>query len=410
MPPLTVALLLLAAAYIIGAIPFGYIVGRLRGVNLLAVGSGNIGATNAARVLGTPFGVLVFVLDFLKGAVPVAAILPLIKALAPDGEAVFGSPDVLRVGAAALTFVGHLFPVFLGFRGGKGVATGAGTIFVLVPGPAALAVLFWAVVLLASRTVSAASLVAALVLVLARLLAAPGCFGEEALPITLYLLIGSAAVVVKHQGNVWRLFRGTESPSLADGPRRLAWLRTVHVVALGMWFGGSFFFNLLAAPAIFASFAEAVESAPTGRTANEPLLPPDADPDRKKRLASALAGAAVGPVFPRYFAMQAVCGGLALVTASAWRGVPGGVHRLRVKLLLAGLLTVAAGWPLSRYVTELRVQRVDLTNPSRAEDARSLFVPWHLASLGLSFFTIILSGGALALAGRLPDEQPAARE
>src|SRR5262249_11476487 len=161
--------------------------------NLFEVGSGNIGATNAARVLGTPFGVLVFVLDFLKGAIPVAMV---------------GPPDGLRVGAAALAFLGHLFPVYLRFRGGKGVATGAGTIFVLVPGPAALAMLFWLVVVIASRLVSLASLSAVAVLVAARMLGTPGPFDEQALPITLYVLIGTALVFMKHRGNIMRLVNG----------------------------------------------------------------------------------------------------------------------------------------------------------------------------------------------------------
>src|SRR4029078_12453250 len=98
MPPLTTALLLLVAAYLVGAIPFGYLIGRARGVDLFREGSGNIGATNAGRVLGRKGGVLVFVLDFLKGAVPVAAIVP----LAGESAEEIGGAQVLRVGAAAL--------------------------------------------------------------------------------------------------------------------------------------------------------------------------------------------------------------------------------------------------------------------------------------------------------------------
>ena len=171
-PPLAAAVPLVLA-YLVGALPFGYLVGRLRGVNLFAAGSGNIGATNAARVLGWRFGALVFVFDFLKGALPVALAVPLAESLSPGASTRFGSPDVLRVGAAALAFLGHLFPVYLGFRGGKGIATGAGTNFVLVPVPAALAVAAWAVVLFASRIVSLASLAAVAMLVSARLAGNP---------------------------------------------------------------------------------------------------------------------------------------------------------------------------------------------------------------------------------------------
>jgi acyl-phosphate glycerol 3-phosphate acyltransferase len=403
MSPTVVAVVLLAAAYLVGAIPFGYLVGRARGVDLFAAGSGNIGATNAARVLGTPFGVLVFVLDFLKGAAPVAAVVPLARLLDPGAEVALGSPDVLRVGAAAVAFLGHLFPVYLGFRGGKGVATGAGTVFVLAPGPAALAVLGWAVVLLASRIVSLASLAAVTILVIARLLGTPHAFRDGTLPVTLYLLIGTVLVFVKHRSNVRRLMNGTESRSLGNGPRRRFGLRAIHLLALGMWFGGAGFFNFAAAPAIFRSFEEVVNAGPSDRTSGEAILPADAGPERKKALASALAGSAVGPVFPRYFAMQAVCGLVALVTALSWWNT-GKSGRWRVYVISAGVLTVAVGWPLSNYVSELRLQRFD-PDAAVATAAKAAFGPVHLVSLALSVVTVGLAAAALVLAAKLPADQ-----
>jgi len=409
MSPLIAAALLLAASYLVGAIPFGYLIGRMRGVDLFTAGSGNIGATNAARVLGTPFGVLVFTLDFLKGAVPVATILPLAQQLNPDAGTVFGQPDTLRVGAAALAFLGHIFPVYLGFRGGKGVATGAGTIFVLVPGPAALAVLFWFVVLLASRIVSLASLAAVAALVAARLIGTSAAFSEQALPITLFVIIGTAFVFAKHHSNLRRLLMGTESQSLPAGTRRQTILRGVHLLALGLWFGGAAFFNFAAAPAIFDSFKQVVNAGPSDRTAGKTIIPADASPEDKNALASALFGSAVGPVFPRYFGMQAVCGLVALVTALSWYAAPGGcaIHRRRVHVIGAALLTVAAAWPLSNYVSELRVLRFS-TDPAVAAEATAAFAPWHFASLLLSLVTVSLAGFALSLAGRLPEE-PAPR-
>lgn len=406
MPPLAVALSLVVAAYLIGAVPFGYLVGRLRGVNLFTTGSGNIGATNAARVLGFWYGVLIFVLDFLKGALPVAFIVPLAKLLHPDAATALGEPDVLRVAAAGVAFLGHLFPVYLGFRGGKGVATGAGAVFVLVPGPAALAIGFWVVVLLASRTVSLASLAAVAVLVAARLLGTPDPFGPHALPVTLFTLFGSTLVAVKHHSNVRRLLMGTESRSLPDGPRRRGWVRGLHVVALGMWFGGAAFFNFAAAPAIFDSFKSVVAGGPSDRTAHQTIIPTDAPQAEKDALASALAGSAVGPVFPRYFGMQAVCGLVALVTAMSWFRSPCGcaVHRWRVYLLAAAYLLVVTGWPLSNYVTEIRLQRFS-TDPVVALAAKEAFGPWHLVSLFLSMVTVGLAGAALSIAGNLPHEE-----
>jgi acyl phosphate:glycerol-3-phosphate acyltransferase len=402
MSPPVAAVLLLAAAYLVGAIPFGYLVGRARGVNLFEAGSGNIGATNAARVLGRRYGTLVFVLDFLKGAIPVATIVPLARLLAPGEETALGPPDVLRVGAAALAFLGHLFPVYLAFRGGKGIATGAGTIFVLVPGPAALAVLAWVTVLLASRIVSLASLAAVTILVLARLTTTPAPFAPEALPVTLYLLVGTGFVILKHRGNIQRLLAGTEN-RIGDFPMRDTIVRGLHVLALGLWFGGVAFFNFVAAVPIFDSFKQVVYDGPSDRTAFQTIIPANATKDEKDALASALAGAAVGPVFPRYFAMQAVCGVIALVTALSWWNLPGKVHRWRVYLVAAALLTVLVGWPLSNYVSELRLLRFS-PDTSVASAAKADFGPWHLASLLLSTVTVCLAGVALALAARLPGD------
>src|SRR3954447_6458190 len=110
---MVVALLALVVAYLIGAIPFGWLIARSRGIDIFHAGSGNIGATNVGRVLGRKFGLLVFVLDFLKGAVPVAV-----------AKRFDAGADWLPVAAGLAAFVGHMFPVYLHFRGGKGVATG----------------------------------------------------------------------------------------------------------------------------------------------------------------------------------------------------------------------------------------------------------------------------------------------
>lgn len=404
MSPLSVAVLLLLAAYLAGAIPFGYLIGRLRGVDLFEAGSGNIGATNAARVLGRRTGAVVFLLDFLKGALPVAFCVPIARAMAPGAETALGRPDVLRVAVAALAFLGHLYPIYLGFRGGKGVATGAGTIFVLVPGPAVLAVLAWLTVLFASRMVSLASLAAATLLVIARLLGTPSPICPDTQPITVYLLAGAAMVFIKHRANIRRLLQGNEN-RIGEFTMRQPILRGVHIVALGLWFGGAAFFNFIAAVPIFQSFEQVVQGGPSDRTAGETIIPSNASPERKKALASALAGSAVGPVFPRYYAMQAVCGFIALATALTWWNAEGRkkVHRWRVILLAGGVLTIAIGWPLSNYVSELRLERFS-SDEGIASAARAAFGPWHLASLGLSVVTVTLAGLALALAARLPME------
>lgn len=197
--------LVLGGAYLLGAIPFGYLIGRARGVNVLQAGSGNIGATNVGRVLGWRWGILVFVLDFLKGAVPVllARLLP-----PPTDSELY--PHTLPVVAGIAAFLGHLFPIYLGFRGGKGVATGAGVIAVLVPLLTVIVLATWGLVLWATRYVSLASLAAAAMLFGLRLVICPAPWHKEHLVVTLFCLVGTLLVFVRHHSNIRRLVMGTE--------------------------------------------------------------------------------------------------------------------------------------------------------------------------------------------------------
>src|ERR1043165_5113007 len=159
--PWLVATLTVLAGYLLGAIPFGYIIARMRGVDIFQHGSGNIGATNVGRILVRPYGVLAFVLDFAKGAVPVGLAILLTREFADD----LWQLGYVQVGAGLAAFLGHLFPIYLGFRGGKGVAAGAGVVLMLVPIPFAVGLFVWIVTLLASRAVSLASIAAVIALV-----------------------------------------------------------------------------------------------------------------------------------------------------------------------------------------------------------------------------------------------------
>ncbi len=375
--------------YLIGALPFGYLVGRWNGVDLFQVGSGNIGATNVGRTLGRKWGILVFVLDFLKGAVPVAAIVPLANTTAL-------SPDGLRVGAAACAFLGHLFPVYLRFRGGKGVATGAGTVAVLAPIPFAIALLTWLLATLVSRMVSLASLLAVIALSVAQ------GFIDYSNAVMGFCLVGSLFVIVKHRSNVARILSGTEN-QLGDGPMRQSLLRVIHVVAAGVWVGAAGFFNFVTAPSLFATYESVVQTAPSDRTAHIPIVPPGASAEDRKNLGYALAGAGVGPIFPKYFVLQLVCAVTILATAWTWRKEPASRHTIRVQLAFAALASVAAGWWISSVVSQLRLARFD-PDPELAAIAREQFATWHLVSLGLSFVTIGLAFALLVLAARLPAE------
>ncbi|MCS7021508.1 MAG: glycerol-3-phosphate 1-O-acyltransferase PlsY [Gemmataceae bacterium] len=405
---LAVSIGLIGASYLIGAIPFGYLLGLARGVNLFNAGSGNIGATNVGRVLGWPYGIAIFIVDFGKGMLPPLVIVPFyLWACGPEDGLDPLWTNLLSVGAAAAAFLGHLFPIYLGFRGGKGIATGAGTLLVLAPEATLVAFTLWGLIVLASRYVSLASLTAACALTMYHLSTCKQPWASPQWPLTIYLLSGSLLVLVKHRSNLLRLWHGHEN-RLGESRMRQPLLRVIHVLAIGVWFGAGSFFNFLAAPAIFRSFEQVVASAPSDRTANEPLLPPEASESRRKALASALAGCAVGPIFPRYYALQGVCATGALLTALSW-WFHGHLHRWRVLVLGLAAGGVLIGWPISDYVSELRAARFS-PDPEVARSAQEAFSVWHGYSLLLSLSTTILTGVGLALVAWLPPSYESRQE
>jgi glycerol-3-phosphate acyltransferase PlsY len=195
--------LVLAAAYLFGSIPFSYLVARRRGIDVRTVGSGNVGATNVMRTAGRAAGLFAFGLDFLKGA---AATLLARVAL---GGALW--PALAAVAAV----LGHMYPVWLSFRGGKGVATGAGAFLVLVPVPTAIALGTFAASAYLTRYVSVGSVLGASVLAAASFFAGPPPVAWSATAVALLILW-------KHRGNLRRIVTGTESrlgaPRPASGP------------------------------------------------------------------------------------------------------------------------------------------------------------------------------------------------
>lgn len=189
------------ATYVFGSIPFALIISRaFYGIDIRAHGSGNVGATNVVRVLGRGPGIACFVLDFLKGCLPVA--------LATAAHLPWWAPILYGV----LAILGHSRSIFLGFTGGKSVATGAGVIFALSPlvGLAVLGV--WAAVFLATRIVSLASIIAAASLPLWMLLL------RQALPTVLFGVAAAVYIVVRHRSNIDRLIKGQEAKMGARKP------------------------------------------------------------------------------------------------------------------------------------------------------------------------------------------------
>lgn len=185
--------LALLAAYLLGAIPTAFIIGkRIGGIDIREHGSGNVGTTNAFRVLGKGPGIIVLLIDIFKGYVAVALCL------------LVGGPDLGLLGAI-IAMVGHSWTVFLKFKGGKGVATGAGAFFALMPKVVLAAIIIFVVLIYFTRYVSVGSIFAALSVPIFTYI-----FQEK----TIYKVFGLFAalvVIFRHIPNIKRLIQGTES-------------------------------------------------------------------------------------------------------------------------------------------------------------------------------------------------------
>jgi glycerol-3-phosphate acyltransferase PlsY len=193
------------ASYLIGSIPAGYIAGRIVGIDIRTVGSGNIGATNVTRVLGKRYGYPVFIVDFLKGFAAVGMSITIAKRTQP----VLIPSELLGVVGAVACVIGHSFPVWLGFKGGKGVAASAGALFGLMPFVALIAVAVWLIIFYLTRYVSVASMTAALAVPITIL--SMMFLGQTDGTTLLYFSICLAAVVIfRHRSNLSRLVRGAE--------------------------------------------------------------------------------------------------------------------------------------------------------------------------------------------------------
>ncbi|MFH1184548.1 MAG: glycerol-3-phosphate 1-O-acyltransferase PlsY [Chloroflexota bacterium] len=189
------------AAYLLGSIPMGLLLTRLKGLDIRKVGSGNIGATNVFRSVSKGLGIATFVFDFLKGFVP-ATVFPLLTALSTSSK-----PDpALAILCGCAAIAGHNWSAYIGFKGGKGVATSAGVLLGIAPLAVGVGLLAWVVLFVASRYVSVASIGAAVIVA-----GSSWIFYLPhgiLLPATLTILAG--LVVARHRSNIERLIKGTE--------------------------------------------------------------------------------------------------------------------------------------------------------------------------------------------------------
>ncbi len=184
----------LVITYLITSIPFGYVIGKLFGKDVRKEGSGNIGATNVARTIGKLPGLLVLILDALKGYIPTYYAFQ------------FFHYDTKMVMFVAITaIVGHCFSIFLKFKGGKGVATGLGVLFALSPLSALILLSFWIGAFLVSGYVSLSSILTASIATVVVL------YIEKDVYLAFATLVTSMIIILKHSSNIERLLKGTES-------------------------------------------------------------------------------------------------------------------------------------------------------------------------------------------------------
>ncbi|OGC22242.1 acyl-phosphate glycerol 3-phosphate acyltransferase [candidate division WOR-1 bacterium RIFOXYC2_FULL_37_10] len=179
-------------AYVIGSIPFGYIIGKLFNIDVTKTGSGNIGATNVARSLGFNFGLIVFVLDLLKGTFAILIALQITQE----------PSTVILVGLSAI--LGHMFSIFLKFKGGKGSAVGLGILLGIAPDVFFFTFLFVVFVMLTTRYVSVSSILGVLCTVILMILF------QKPTPYVWVSILMLILSIIKHRSNIQRLMQGTE--------------------------------------------------------------------------------------------------------------------------------------------------------------------------------------------------------
>jgi len=211
MPVPAVIIIVAVVSYFIGSIPFGYITVRvLKGIDVRTVGSKNVGATNVMRVAGKAIGFSVLAADILKGVVAVLVVGGLSGPLMAGGEI----SDALRTGfaiaAGAGAITGHVFTVFLRFKGGKGVATGLGVVLSIMPIAGIVALAAFIVIVAVTRYVSLGSCLAAVILVITQICFNADPFGAGA-SVTVFSAIVAMVVLLRHTANIKRLLAGSEN-------------------------------------------------------------------------------------------------------------------------------------------------------------------------------------------------------
>ena len=200
-------------SYLIGGIPFGYLIAIAKGIDIRTQGSGNIGATNVGRVLGKKYGLIIFLLDMLKGFVVVFFVPALISSAVNISTT---TDNLLVIFCGFCAVLGHAFPVYLKFNGGKAVATSFGVFIWLMPISIAIAFGVWLLTVIVTRYVSLGSMIGSMALVVAVVVVVDSPFGGN-----VYLTLMSVAVAIliiaRHTSNIKRIIAGTEKKVFSKG-------------------------------------------------------------------------------------------------------------------------------------------------------------------------------------------------
>lgn len=404
-------------AYLLGAVPFGFLAGWWKGVDIRQAGSGNIGATNAGRVLGRGWGILVFLLDLAKGIGGVG--LGALGVARLDGEFPILAEMGPTVGGLA-AFLGHLFPIYLRFRGGKGVATGAGVALGLLPVWCLESLGIWVVFTVSTRMISAGSMVSA-----GWLAARSGvCLaGDPWHPAAWFGLAGGLFVVLKHRANWARIVAGTEN-RLKDGWVFQCLPPAAHLLALGAWLALLVFVTFVAGLGLFEVF-NGVARQENGQRPYWLPMPSAMDWDSPGKAAGLpvplwqeqggiLAGMAVSVLFGPYFMAQIGLAFTVMGTALAWWG-GNRMDRARVAMAAIALLLALSGAWIEKRVEKLRGQRHEATevylvtvknspvadsqqNREALRQVRAGFGAWHGLSVGVNLVVLALVAGLVVMA------------
>jgi len=198
--------------YLIGSIPFGFVlVKAIKGIDIREHGSKNVGATNAMRVAGKPVGIAAFILDMLKGFVPVLIVSKVYTNIAGtyNNELVLNK-DTLAIICGIAAILGHIFPVYLKFKGGKAAATSCGVFLFLAPAPLAIAVVVWVITTFVSKFVSLGTMSASIAFAVSILLINEKAFSTD-IGLSIFAIIMSVLIIILHKSNIKRIIKGTEN-------------------------------------------------------------------------------------------------------------------------------------------------------------------------------------------------------